>query len=169
MKLRIVKIVQWIQHLLTTRVWSPEHMHGSLRSRLLGRDGQACIHSHALLNGLTEPKRWIPILLRLKLTQNSCSSVRWLIFSIFFILFDAISNMVSLFWNKKIFPILLKFHSSMKAHARVWSWAELQASHPLCLGLALMILRLMLPTHSLRFPQLDRISVFLLKTSWVCL
>lgn len=31
------------------------------------------------------------------LTQNSCSSVRWLIFSIFLILFDAMSNIVSLF------------------------------------------------------------------------
>lgn len=31
------------------------------------------------------------------LTQNSCSSVRWLTFSIFFTLFDAMSNIVSLF------------------------------------------------------------------------
>lgn len=31
------------------------------------------------------------------LTQNSCSSVRWLTFSIFLILFDAMSNIVSLF------------------------------------------------------------------------
>lgn len=31
------------------------------------------------------------------LTQNSCSSVRWLMFSIFLILFDAMSNIVSLF------------------------------------------------------------------------
>lgn len=80
----------------STKVPTPNLMAG--RSHSAGRlTGDSRIHSYDILISETSLVEVSSTPAYIKLTQNSCSSVRWLIFSIFLILFDAMSNIVSLF------------------------------------------------------------------------
>lgn len=79
-----IETIKILKLVTRTRVYSKPYQHTTL----------PCSPSEGFLSLVY---RYFREQLQSALTQNSCSSVRWLIFSIFLILLDAMSSIVSLF------------------------------------------------------------------------